>query len=176
RSLLDQYGSEPHERERERVQRAALSLCGGDLDELAELVQRAKLDYRDVLCWQSLAEGEADPIADQLDAALLTPNLTAERLVLLREAVPTVGRVAVLWNPANGLHRPQLAELERRARGVGLALLPVAVHRPAEFEAAFAGMRRERAEGLVALSSTLHRLQLRRLAALALDSRLASIC
>jgi hypothetical protein len=48
---LDGYGTEPYERERERVQLAILSLSAGDEDKVREYVAVAKRDYRDVLLW-----------------------------------------------------------------------------------------------------------------------------
>jgi hypothetical protein len=49
--ILDTYGLEPHERERERVQLAILNLCGGDLGRLKHFVEVAKTDHRDLLFW-----------------------------------------------------------------------------------------------------------------------------
>jgi len=49
--ILDQYGVEPHEPERERVQIAILKLSGSDEGKLLHFVTAAKLDYRDVLWW-----------------------------------------------------------------------------------------------------------------------------
>jgi ABC transporter substrate binding protein len=175
REILRAYGAAPHERERERVQLAILSLSHGDLGELHQLVARAKQDYRDVLYWQSLAGGDADPVADRIDAALLTPALTPRRLALLREAVPTLRGVAVLWNPGNAYHQPQIDALQGPARAGGLPIVPLAVRRPDELGEAFATMRREAVDGLILLSSSLHRLNLRRIAALALDNHVAAI-
>ena len=57
---LNRYGTEAHERESERVGLAILKLCEGRLDRLAELVNAAKRDYRDVLMWAEYpAEGQA---------------------------------------------------------------------------------------------------------------------
>ena len=50
-SLLDTYGSAPHERERVRVQLAILKISEGDEDKLRAHVATAKKDYRDVLFW-----------------------------------------------------------------------------------------------------------------------------
>jgi ABC transporter substrate binding protein len=175
RDALRAYGAAPHERERERVQLAILSLSHGDLGELQQLVAHAKRDYRDVLYWQSLAGGDADPIADRMDAALLTPALTPRRLALLREAVPTLHRVAVLWNPSNAYHQPQIDALQGPAREGGLTLLPLAVRRPDQLGEAFATMQCEAVDGLVLLSTSLHRLNLQKIAALALDNHVASI-
>jgi len=49
--LLDSYGVEPYEQERERVQLAILKLSGGSEEKLREFVAVAKRDYRDVLFW-----------------------------------------------------------------------------------------------------------------------------
>src|SRR6266404_1729723 len=49
--LLDTYGVESYERERERVQLAILKLSEGNEEKLRELVAVAKRDCRDVLLW-----------------------------------------------------------------------------------------------------------------------------
>lgn len=49
--LLDSYGVESYERERERVQLAILRLSEGSEEKLREFVAVAKRDYRDVLFW-----------------------------------------------------------------------------------------------------------------------------
>jgi hypothetical protein len=49
--LLDIYGIESYERERERVQLAILKLSGGNEEKVREFVAVAKRDYRDVLFW-----------------------------------------------------------------------------------------------------------------------------
>src|SRR2546430_11974677 len=49
--LLDAFGAEPYERERERVQIAILKLSAGNEEKLREFVAVAKRDYRDVLFW-----------------------------------------------------------------------------------------------------------------------------
>ena len=49
--LLDGYGVESYERERERVQLAILNLSAGNEEKLREFVAAAKRDYRDVLFW-----------------------------------------------------------------------------------------------------------------------------
>ena len=49
--LLDGYGIESYERERERVQLAILKLSEGNEEKLREFIAVAKRDYRDVLFW-----------------------------------------------------------------------------------------------------------------------------
>ena len=54
--LLDTYGVESYERERERVQLAILKLSEGNEEKLREFVAVAKRDYRDVLFWAESPE------------------------------------------------------------------------------------------------------------------------
>lgn len=54
--LLDGYGVESYERERERVQLAILKLSEGNEEKLREFVAVAKRDYRDVLFWAEYPE------------------------------------------------------------------------------------------------------------------------
>src|SRR5438045_7261085 len=54
--LLDSYGVESYERERERVQLAILKLSEGNEEKLREFVAVAKRDYRDVLFWTEYPE------------------------------------------------------------------------------------------------------------------------
>ena len=51
--ILDLYGTESYEREKERVQLAIVALSEGNEDKLLYFVQVAKTDYRDVLSWQA---------------------------------------------------------------------------------------------------------------------------
>jgi hypothetical protein len=53
---LAQYGQEPYERERTRVQLAVLRLSQGQPDRIADLIGAAKRDYRDVLMWAEYPE------------------------------------------------------------------------------------------------------------------------
>ena len=50
-SLLDEYGVQDWQREKERVQLAILKLSTGDEEKLRYFTEVAKQDYRDVLMW-----------------------------------------------------------------------------------------------------------------------------
>lgn len=62
-ALVDQYGTEPHEREVNRVKRAILEQSDGKKSRLPYFVQCAKIDYRDVLGSQRLG-----PLTDEEEA------------------------------------------------------------------------------------------------------------
>jgi hypothetical protein len=55
-AFLDEYGTEPYERERERVQIAILKLSGENIDHLHVQVAMAKKDYRDILAFAEYPE------------------------------------------------------------------------------------------------------------------------
>lgn len=55
-AVLDAYGTETYERERERVQIDILKLSEGSVDKLLHFVTAAKLDYRDVLYWAEYSD------------------------------------------------------------------------------------------------------------------------
>jgi hypothetical protein len=65
--LLDLYGIEPHERERERVQLAIIKLSKGNTDELLSHIATAKRDYRDILMWESQPPPSPQAAAKAID-------------------------------------------------------------------------------------------------------------
>jgi putative ABC transport system substrate-binding protein len=96
-------------------------------------------------------------------------------LELLKEAVPTVSRVAVLWNPLTAPHGPMLRSTESAARALGLTLQPVDARRPDEIDRAFAAMSRARADALLILVDPMFSALRVRIAELAAKGRLPSI-
>jgi putative ABC transport system substrate-binding protein len=110
----------------------------------------------------------ADPVEDELVASLarpggnvtgttfLGPELVAKRLQLLREVVPQLSRVAVLWHPRAYSDRTiagMLKEIEGAAPALGVQLQLVSAAGPDDIAAAFATMTRERAEALILFPS-----------------------
>jgi putative ABC transport system substrate-binding protein len=104
-------------------------------------------------------------------------NLTLEnkRLELLKEAVPTASRIAVLWQPANPYAPLVLNDMQEAAQHLGVQLLPIEVHRVADVEGAFAAMTRQHADALVVSSDAFFVLQRTRIAELAIQHRLPAI-
>ncbi len=80
-----------------------------------------------------------------------TPEIIGKNLELLKEAVPGVSRVALLWNPVPPGARTYRDVVERAARKLGMAFQSVEVRGRNDFEGGFAAMVRERADGLVVL-------------------------
>ena len=107
--------------------------------------------------------------------SIMAPELVGKRLELLKEVVPRVSRVAVLWNPANPLGAPQLREVEVAARAFGMRLQPLEARGPSEFDSAFAAMTRERAGALIVLGDVMFSFHRTRVAELAAKSRLPAV-
>ena len=111
-----------------------------------------------------MVTGGPDPVGAGFVTSLARPggNVTGVSLVfgdelagkwvaLLKEALPQVSRVAVLWDPTRPMITATMQEVERVAQGVGLRLQRMAARQADEFEAAFAAMVREGSEALIVL-------------------------
>jgi len=96
------------------------------------------------------------------------PEIVGKYLQLIKEAVPKVSRVAVLWNQGSQMAPLMVREAEVAARALQLQVQSVGVRGADEFEGAFAAMKKERASAVVVLAdpdSFLHQKQLAELAA-----------
>ena len=116
----------------------------------------------------------ADPVGTGLVASLARPggnltgvsdmatDLSAKRLELLKEAVPTLSRVAVLWNAADPGMVLRFREIEAAARVLGVTVQSQEVHSPQDFARAFTAMTREHPDALFVVAEVLtlsHRCQ-----------------
>jgi len=116
----------------------------------------------------------ARPGGNVTGVTLLTRELSGKRLELLKEAVPKLSRVAVLYDPA----RPsaiELKEVQRAARALGLTIQPWEVRAAHDFEGVFAARSKERPDGLYVIGGVLIRNNEKWTLGLALKSRLPSV-
>jgi putative tryptophan/tyrosine transport system substrate-binding protein len=108
--------------------------------------------------------------------SIMVPELSGKRLELLKETMPHVSRVAVLWNAGN-LNRPdQLPEIEATARVLGIQLSPHEFWNPDELDSVFAAMRREGAEALLTLADAVLWNHRTRVVELAAQHQLPAMC
>jgi putative ABC transport system substrate-binding protein len=129
----------------------------------------------------------ADPIGSGHVASLARPGGNATGLTimmtetnvkgleLLKEAVPGLTRVAVIFDPATPSHTPGLKAVEAAGPKLGLRIQPVAVRSATEYDSAFAAIVRERADGVLILSTPLYTAGAKRLADLGLAHKLPSL-
>ena len=106
----------------------------------------------------------------------LGPELGGKRLELLKEAVPNVARVAVLYDPAiPGTTREVKEVLPVAARALGLTVQPWGVRDANDFDRFFSSIGKQRPGGLYVPFGALMRDNRKRIAGLALKSRLPSV-
>ena len=124
-----------------------------------------------------LIESLARPGGNVTGITLLTRELGGKRLELLKEAVPKLARVAVLYDPSNSPSVRELKEvLPVPARALRLTIQPWEVRDAEDFEKVFAALDKQRPDGLYVLGAgSLVRTNLKRTVGLALKSRLPSV-
>jgi putative ABC transport system substrate-binding protein len=99
-----------------------------------------------------LAADYARPGGNVTGISSYSGELVAKRLQLLKELVPSVQRVAVLANPRTAGRAQLERALQRFGPSLGLSMQLVEAPGPEQFEAAFADMKRERADGVLVLA------------------------
>ena len=82
----------------------------------------------------------------------IAPEITGKRLDLVREAVPGITRIAVLWNPANPTAAPQKKDTDTASRSVGLSVRSLELRDVSQLEVAFAAAVQDRAQAVIVLS------------------------
>ena len=132
--------------------------------------------------------GASDPIASGLVKSTARPeaNVTGvasatdvemqgKRLEVFKEAVPTLRRVAVLYNARgeNPGHAKRLASVQKVATALGLKLIEKPVKSAADIERALASVSKDNTDGLFVICSSLFRDPIKKMAAVAIQKRLA---
>jgi putative ABC transport system substrate-binding protein len=120
-----------------------------------------------------LIEDYRRPGGNVTGVTYLSPQLAGKRLELLKEVLPELARVSVLWDPAH--FDTYYLDMEPDARALGVRLHLVQARAAQELEGAIAGARRARADALFVVPSRMLNLQARRVCDLALAAKLPMI-
>jgi ABC-type uncharacterized transport system substrate-binding protein len=107
--------------------------------------------------------------------SLMMTETNVKSLELLKEAIPGLSRIAVIFDPATPSHGPGLKAVEVAGLSLALRVQPVPVRSSTEYESAFSAISRERADAVLVLSTPLFIAEARRLAELAIKHKLPSI-
>jgi putative ABC transport system substrate-binding protein len=175
--------------------------ASGDLDRLPELASelvRLRVNVLYVAADQGLRAAKqatttipivvlaCDPL-DRLIASLARPgggatgltcissDLAGKRLELLKELVPDVSRVAVLFNPNDLNKAPEYDLIRKAAISLNLTVQSFEAGDASQFEAAFTGIAQSNAQALIILADALMNFHAKRIADLALSNRLPAI-
>jgi putative ABC transport system substrate-binding protein len=123
-----------------------------------------------------LIESLARPGGNVTGLTNLSGKLGGKRLELLKEAVPKLARVAVLYEPATPANVIEINEdLPVAARALKLTVQPSEVRAVDGFERVFAVLSKERPDGLYVAGSPLLNNNQKRIVGFALKSRLPSM-
>jgi putative ABC transport system substrate-binding protein len=129
----------------------------------------------------------ADPVGNGFVASLArpggnitgltssSPDLSGKRLALLKEIIPRLSRVGVLWNSSNPDNATQLKEAESAASALGVQLQPIGVRSSDEFDGAFSAIRTWRADALYTLGDSLFANNRKRIVYFTTRNRMASM-
>ena len=128
-----------------------------------------------------------DPVGNGLVASLARPggNVTGmtiqppefggKQVELLKQAVPQISRLAVVWDPLYPGFMPFYEHAEMAARTLGIRLQSIEVRQPGDVDAAFAQIMKGRAQGLAVWPTTVISASMKRILDFALQKRLPTI-
>jgi len=117
----------------------------------------------------------ARPGGNTTGLSLLSSDISAKHLEMLRSFVPGLSRVGLLLNPGNPGHGAILKEIDLAARGTGIKVIRQEAQNPEDIEKAFATMPRERVGALIIASDAYFTQQVHQIAGLASKQKLPSI-
>lgn len=129
----------------------------------------------------------ADPLGSGHVASLARPggNITGLSLMMtetnvkglevLKEVVPRLSRVAIIWDPNTPSHGPGMKAVGVAGPSLGLQIQSVPVRSAAEYEGAFSAIVKERSGAVLVLSTPLFIAGAKRLAELSLANKLPSL-
>ena len=122
-----------------------------------------------------LVESLAHPGGNLTGLTNVAAEQAGKRLELLKEIIPKLSRVAVLWDPQNQTSTLAWKEVQLPARQLGVQLHSLEVRSPNDFDKAFKGATNMRAGALVTMPGLLFVANLKRIADFAAKSRLPSL-
>jgi putative ABC transport system substrate-binding protein len=117
----------------------------------------------------------AHPGGNVTGLANLTFELAPKRLELLKETVPNLSHVAVLWSPDTRNSAQGLPETEAAARSFGIKVQSINVKGPDDLQRAFSVMRKEPVGAFILLRSPLILSQLKRIVEFEAQNRLPAM-
>src|SRR5262245_14091931 len=87
-----------------------------------------------------------------------SPESTRKQVELLKEALPRLSHLAVLWNSSNVSQRERIKDVEAAAKALDLKLQLLALERAADADNIFSAMTKERPNGLLIFRSPIIRI------------------
>jgi ABC-type uncharacterized transport system substrate-binding protein len=170
----------------EQLPQLAKDLMAGDADVILTFSCPAAVAAKNATTTIPIVvtESGGDPVATGLVKSLSMPNgnvtgvsdmaieLAPKRLELLKDMVPTLRTVAMLWNVNDLGMTLRYQAAADAARTIGVRVQPLGVREPDDFDDAFASMVRDPPDAILMVSDALTRLNRRRVYEFAAEHRL----
>jgi putative ABC transport system substrate-binding protein len=115
------------------------------------------------------------PGANITGLSILNPELVGKQLELLKQALPKLAHVGVLWNPSSQTHGRLLSESDVAARRLAIRVQRVSARTLEDYERAFVDIRQRRMDAVLILGDPIFWFYRARLAELALAANLPTM-
>jgi putative tryptophan/tyrosine transport system substrate-binding protein len=161
---------------RPRSQVRSLSPPGGDLK--ASSWCRTRIPNPRIsssITFAELRRGLASPPGNVTGTSLISPDLAGKRLQLLKELLPEISRVAVLWNAANPYSALVFKQTVSAAGSFGVELQSLKIQKPADIDSALKAATGQHADALIIVEDPLTIDLRKKIAEFASDHRLPAI-
>jgi len=117
----------------------------------------------------------AHPGGNVTGLTIMGTDLSAKQIQLMRDIVPGMTRLAVVWNSTTPSHGPALEQIDAAARLLGIELRKMDAERASDVESAFAAAKRERAQAVFVLASPMATQQIKIVAGAAAKQQLPTM-
>jgi putative ABC transport system substrate-binding protein len=128
------------------------------------------------LVGEGLVASLARPGGNVTGLTNIDPDLSAKRLQLLKEILPKMIRMAVLYHGGPGGDQEELSETQTAAHPSRIQIQPIQVKESSQFQSAYAAMLKERADALVSFHGSFTGFHRRELIELAFKHKLPTMC
>jgi putative ABC transport system substrate-binding protein len=125
-----------------------------------------------------------DPVGQGFVASLARPGgnitglsdfggeLSSKRLQLVKEAIPTAAKVAIVFDPSHPAHSVEWRQTQAAARALGLVIQPAEVRAPHDIDIAFNNMIKDRVDAVIVFQGFIASDNAERIIGLAIRHRL----
>jgi len=117
----------------------------------------------------------AHPVGNVTGNTILGPDIITKKLQILKDAIPTVARIAYLWNPENSATADILDELRKAVPLFDLALVSLPARTTVDFDRVFAQMSSDRPDAVLMTSDPAHQAHMPEVIDFLLRNRIAGL-
>jgi putative tryptophan/tyrosine transport system substrate-binding protein len=117
----------------------------------------------------------AHPASNVTGNTILGPDVVTKKLQVLKDAIPTVARVAYLWNPDNPATAAILEDLRKAAPLFNMTIVSLEARNVVDFDRVFAQMLSDRPDAVLTTSDPLHLAHMPAVIDFLLENRIAGL-